>query len=84
MIETLCITLLLGISIHKQNVKNQNRLAAYNPKIDKRFAYLAEYSVCYIYEPNYFAEVLYATKVIRSEKAKKYVPIHIPIFSNKN
>lgn len=82
MIETLCVALLLEVGIYKQHVKNKKRLAAYNPKVDERFAYLAEKGICYVYEPQYFAEVWYATKVVRSPKEKNYVPMHHPIFSN--
>lgn len=80
--ESVILGMCLYFGLYTQSKKNQAARNRYEPQVDKRFAYVAENGICYVYEPNYHQEVWYATKVIRSEKAKKYVPIHMPIFDN--
>lgn len=80
--ESMIFSVWLCFGLYSQAKKNKAARDNYNSAVDKRFAYVAQHGICYVYEPNYHKEVMYATKVIRSEKAKQYIPIHIPIYNN--
>mgnify|MGYP001256725201 FL=1 len=63
--------------------KYKNRKPAEYSPVPEAFNYLAEHGIWYVYEEDWYEEVMYATKVVRSEEGLKRVPLHHPVFPNE-
>lgn len=79
MIVSIFIVVLLVYDLYLYKCKEP---AEYSP-VPEAFNYLAEHGICYVYEEDWYEEVMYATKVVRSEEGLKRVPLHHPVFPNE-
>ena len=80
MLAIIWVVVVVAATIRRQNAIS--RLAAQLVPADPRLECLAQYGICYVYEPDWYAEVWAATRVVRSEEARLCVPPHFPVFGN--
>lgn len=80
LVVMLVCVIVIAATIRRQRFWSQSALLLV--PADPRLQYLAQYGICYVYEPDWYAEVWAATKVVRSEEARLCVPQHFPIFGN--
>ena len=80
MLAMVWVGVVVAVTLRRQSAISQ--AAELLVPADPRLECLAQYGICYVYEPDWYAEVWAATKVVRSEEARLCVPQHFPIFGN--
>lgn len=80
MLAIVWAVVVVAATLRRQSAISQSALLL--APADPRLHCLAQYGICYVYEPDWYAEVWAATKIIRSEEGRLCVPPHFPIFGN--